>query len=95
MDGSPHAAGVAPAPVINWFHSHAFPDGEVVVNLAHRGEDGDDVVYFLDIYARSGAGMMPDGHELVEWQRRAHPHLRAAFEDSLTDACKQLFRGMK
>ncbi len=33
MDGSPHAASVAPAPAINWFHSHAFPDGEVT-----RGE---------------------------------------------------------
>jgi uncharacterized protein (TIGR04255 family) len=73
-----------------------FEDGEVVLNLAHRGEGGDEqagAVYYLDISARSTSTVPPIAERLAGWQTRAHRYVREAFQNALTERCKQLFRG--
>ena len=73
-----------------------FEDGEVVLNLAHRGEGGDEksgATYYLDIYARSTSAVPPLAQALTEWQVRAHSHVRNAFQNAVTERCKLLFRG--
>ena len=72
-----------------------FDGGEAALNLTFQGQENDQAVYFLDIYARSTVPLNPVAGELRVWQERAHESVGRAFEAAVTAKARELFEGSR
>lgn len=74
------------------FVAGAFTGGSVVINLTNQGTEGAFPVYMMDLYARSETELPLDIKAIVEWHSHAHVAIRKAFESSITEQARQLFK---
>jgi len=76
--------------------TETFEDGQVVVNLVHRGPEGSSAAYLLDIYAQAPTStVQPDVGSVIAWQGLAHEFVRRAFMMALTQEALDRWWGKK
>jgi uncharacterized protein (TIGR04255 family) len=66
--------------------------GNLMVTLAYQGPVGDSHQYLLDLYARVGDERQIPFRwaEVSAWQQAAHAAIEKAFEEPLTERCREM-----
>lgn len=67
--------------------------GNVFVNLSLETTDDIEATYMLDIYARSEFDVPNDVDALTNWHRSIHDRVHEAFQLSVSDRCRDTFKG--